>query len=240
MKKQILIVCIVAFLILLIDQILKIYIKSTFKPEETVDVFGDWFQLYYVENQGMAFGTKFGSGMWAKLGLSILRIIAIGAIIYYFIQQAKKGVRTEFLIAIGLIFAGATGNLIDSMFYDFIFDYDPCLGFNHLEGSGIKTDCGIWGEIETRHTGFLQGNVVDMFHFTAQWPSWVPWYNENPVSSVDNQIFPAIWNFADTSISIGVAMVILRQRKYFPKKPKKLASGEATEDKSEGEPTPTV
>lgn len=218
MKKQISIVCIVVFLILLIDQFLKIYIKSTFKPDEHVPVFGDWFELYYVENQGMAFGTKFGASMWAKLGLSVFRIIAIGAIIYYFLKQAKRGVRTEFLIAIGLIFAGAAGNLIDSMLYDYIFPYDPCMGFNHLEGSGIHTDCGIWGDVETRHTGFLMGNVVDMFHFTPCWPSWVPWYNENPESSVDNQMFPAIWNFADTSITIGVAMVILRQRKYFPKK----------------------
>lgn len=230
MKKQITIVCIVIFLILLIDQLLKIYIKTSFKPDESVDVFGDWFKLYYVENQGMAFGTKFGASIWAKLGLSIFRIFAICAIVYYFIKQAKKGVRTEFLLAIGLIFAGAFGNLFDSMFYDFIFDYDPCMGFNHLPGSGIKTDCGIWGQIETRHTGFLMGNVVDMFQFTAEWPSWVPWYNEHPEYPGQNQMFPAIWNVADTSITIGVAMVIIRQRKYFPKDkgPKKLASGEAT------------
>ncbi|WP_430405303.1 signal peptidase II [Fluviicola sp.] len=104
------------------------------------------------------------------MGLSIFRIFASGAIAYYFIKQWRKGARTEFLIAIGLVFAGATGNLIDSMFYDFIFDYDPCIGFNHLEGSGIWSDCGIMGKQETRHTGFLMGNVVDMFQFTVEWP----------------------------------------------------------------------
>lgn len=217
MKKQILIVSIIVFAVLLIDQALKIYIKTSFKPDESVDVFGDWFKLYFVENQGMAFGTKFGSGMWAKLGLSLFRVVAIGAIVYYFLKQLKSGAKTEFLVAVGLIFAGATGNLIDSMFYDFLFDYDPCMAFNHLAGSGIKTDCGIWGEIETRHTGFLMGNVVDMFQFTAEWPSWVPWYDETSNYPGANQMFPAIWNVADTSITVGVGMVILRQRKYFPK-----------------------
>jgi len=223
LKKQIIIACVVAFLILLIDQVLKIYIKSTFEPNDQVPVFGDWFELYYVENQGMAFGTTFGASMWAKLGLSIFRIIAIGAIVYYFIKQAKNGARTEFLIAIGLIFAGATGNLIDSMFYDYIFPYDPCMPFNMSEGSGLKRMC--YGfPMETRHTGFLMGNVVDMFHFKPDWPSWVPWYNEHPESTTDNQMFPAIWNFADTSISVGVGMVILRQRKYFPKEKQGLWS----------------
>lgn len=122
----------------------------------------------------MAFGQTFGSSMWSKLGLSIFRIIAISAIGYYLCKQWKNGARTEFLIAIGLVFAGAFGNLIDSMFYDFIFPYDPCISFNHLPGSGVKSECGFFGEIETRHTGFLMGNVVDMFQFTAEWPSWVP------------------------------------------------------------------
>lgn len=157
--------------------------------------------------------------MWAKLGLSIFRIIAIGAIVYYFMKQLKKGARTEFLIAIGLIFAGATGNLLDSMFYDFMFKYDACISFNHMPGSGIR-GCGFAPEIETRHTGFLLGNVVDMFEFTATWPTWVPWYDKND----SNIIFPAIWNVADTSISIGVGMVILRQRKYFPKKKPEMLS----------------
>ena len=102
------------------------------------------------------------------------------------------------------------------MFYDFIFDYDPCIAFNHLEGSVVWSDCGIMGKQETRHTGFLLGNVVDMFQFNVEWPSWVPWYDKNG----DNQIFPAIWNVADAAISIGVIMIIFRQRKYFPKENK--------------------
>lgn len=211
MKKNLLIVGAIVALILLLDQIVKIYIKTHFSPGEDYAVFGDWFVLEYIENQGMAFGTTFGNQMWHKLALSIFRVIAIIGICYYWYKQAKEGVRREFLIAIGLILAGATGNLIDSMFYDFVFPYDPCMGFNHLEGSGIKTDCGIFGEIETRHTGFLLGNVVDMFKFQANWPEWMPWLG-------GKEVFPAIWNVADASITSGVILVFIRQRKYFPKK----------------------
>ena len=211
MKRKIFIVALVVTLILALDQIIKIYIKSTFVPGESQPLLGDWFVLEFIENQGMAFGTTFGSKVWHKLALSIFRILAISALVYYWIKQAKKGVRLEFLIAIGLVFAGATGNLIDSMFYDFVFPYDPCMAFNHLEGSGIVTDCGFFGEIETRHTGFLFGNVVDMFKFQATWPEWMPWLG-------GGEVFPAIWNLADASISIGVVTIFIRQRAYFPKK----------------------
>jgi signal peptidase II len=214
-KKKTILVCVIVFLILLIDQVIKIWVKTSFSVyDEPVNVFGSWFRLIYIENQGMAFGTTFGSGMWSKLFLSLFRIVAIIGIAYYWVKQAKSGVKTEFLIAIGFIFAGALGNLIDSMFYDFIFKYEPCLSFNHLNGSGIKTDCGYWGIIETRHTGFLFGNVVDMFQFNFTWPQWVPWLG-------GSEVFPAIWNIADGAITIGVLMVLIRQRAYFPKDKKK-------------------
>ncbi len=212
MRKKLLIVGAVVALILLLDQLIKIWVKSNIDiSDQPINLVGSWFRIVYVENQGMAFGTTFGSGMWAKLALSIFRIIAICGIAYYWVKQAKAGARTEFLIAVGFIFAGATGNLIDSMFYDFIFPYDPCLSFNHLEGSGVFTDCGFYGKIETRHTGFLLGNVVDMFQFDVSWPSWVPWLG-------GRDIFPAVWNTADGSITVGVLMVLFRQRKYFKKK----------------------
>jgi signal peptidase II len=209
-KKNLVIVGAVVALILFLDQFIKVYIKSHFAPGESVSVFGDWFVLEYLENQGMAFGTTFGNKIWHKLALSIFRIVAITGMTYYLIKQAKQGAKRELLIVIGLIVAGATGNLIDSMFYDFVFPYDPCMGFNHLEGSGVLTDCGIFGEIETRHTGFLLGNVVDMFKFQAFWPEWLPWLG-------GKEVFPAIWNLADGAISVGVIMVFIRQRNYFPK-----------------------
>jgi signal peptidase II len=201
-------------LILFIDQAIKVYIKTHFSPgDDPVSVFGNWFVLEYIENQGMAFGTTFGNKLWHKLALSIFRIFAIIGICYYWYKQAQDGAKREFLVAIGLILAGATGNLIDSMFYDFIFPYDPCMPFNHLEGSGLVTDCGFFGKLETRHTGFLLGNVVDMFKFQAFWPEWLPWLG-------GREVFPAIWNLADAAISIGVVMIFIRQRAYFPNKKK--------------------
>lgn len=220
-KRNLWIVGAIVAAVLLIDQVIKVWVKTTFHYyDEPTPVFGNWFRLVYIENQGMAFGTTFGSSMWAKLGLSVFRIVAIAGIGYYWWKQAKKGVRTELLIAIGFIFAGATGNLIDSMFYDFIFPYDGCIAFNHLEGSGVFTDCGWLGKQETRHTGFLLGNVVDMFQFNMTWPQWVPWVG-------GSEVFPAIWNIADGSITVGVLMILFRQRAYFKKTPKKsiLVSG---------------
>ena len=213
MKKNLIVVGTIIVLILFLDQLLKVYIKTTFMPGEVRPLIGDWFLLDYIENPGMAFGTTFGSSMWHKLALSIFRVFAIIGICYYWVQQARRGVKREFLIAVGLILAGATGNLIDSMFYDFAFKYDPCIGYNHLAGSGIKTDCGFFGTIETRHTGFLLGNVVDMFKFQAHWPQWIPWIG-------GAEVFPAIWNLADFSISSGIILIFIRQKKYFPKESK--------------------
>lgn len=206
-------------LILILDQVLKVYIKTHFSPGEVSPLIGDWFVLDYTENPGMAFGTTFGSAMWHKLALSIFRIGAIIGIVYFWYQQAKQGAKREFLIALGLILAGATGNLIDSMFYDFMFPYNPCMPFNQLEGSGIISDCGMFGQIETRHTGFLLGNVVDMFKFHAYWPEWMPWLG-------GRDVFPAIWNLADASISTGVVLVLIRQRNYFPNKKSKKNNAE--------------
>lgn len=211
MKRNLYLVGAIIALILILDQALKIYIKTHFSPFEVAPLLGDWLVLDYTENPGMAFGTVFGAAMWHKLALSLFRIVAIVGISIFWFQQAKSSAKREFLIAIGLILAGATGNLIDSMCYDFIFPYDACLEFNRLEGSGVISDCGIWGQIETRHTGFLLGNVVDMFKFNAFWPDWMPWL-------AGREVFPAIWNIADASITCGVLLVIFRQRHYLPKR----------------------
>lgn len=220
MKKNLIIVLSIVIAILALDQIIKIYVKTHFDAD-TYPVFGDWFVMEYTENQGMAFGTTFGASHWAKLFLSIFRIIAIVGISYYLIKQARKNMKLEFLIAIGLILAGAPGNLIDSMFYDFIFPIDeymdPTMTYNLLPGSGniheFTVDGYTWKE-EIRHTGFLFGNVVDMFQFQGTWPSWMPWVG-------GKEVFPAIWNVADASITLGVVMVFLRQRSYFPKEKEK-------------------
>jgi signal peptidase II len=195
--------------LLSLDQWLKIYIKTTFEPNQTKYIFGNWFALHYIENQGMAFGTTLGVSIYGKLALSIFRIVAIGGIVYYIIKEIKRGVGFLQLSALTLILAGATGNLIDSMFYDFIFPFNPCDSYNQLEGSGIKMKCdqfGISYPVEVRNRGFLFGNVVDMFQFDAYWPTWMPWIGGSPV-------FPAIWNVADTCISVGVGLMIVIYRK---------------------------
>jgi signal peptidase II len=208
-------VAILVISLLILDQVVKIWVKTSFSSDEVKYLFGTWFSLHYIENQGMAFGTTFGSGMWHKLALSIFRILAIGFIIYYILRESKKvEVRTEYLLAIGLILSGAAGNLIDSMIYDFLFTFNPCEGFNQLPGSGKFMNCKDYGfeyQVEVRHRGFLLANVVDMFQFEAFWPKWVPIVG-------GGQVFPAIWNVADSCISVGIGWIIIRQRKFFPKK----------------------
>jgi signal peptidase II len=213
-KRKVLIIGCIIFFLLLIDQLTKIYIKSSFSSNETNFILGDWFALHYIENPGMAFGTTFGSEIWHKLALSLLRVVAIIFIGIFIYKEIKKDAKIEYLIAISLIFSGATGNLIDSMLYDFIFPFNPCEGFNQHPGSGIKMNCMDYGfkqTLEVRHQGFLLGNVVDMFQFNFYWPKWVPYFS-------GQAIFPAIWNIADACITSGVILIIIRQKKYFPKK----------------------
>lgn len=207
-------------LILLLDQLLKIYVKNSFLQGENFQlgmehpILGDWFVMEYIENRGMAFGTSFGNKAWHKLALSIFRIIAVGALIYYWIKQARAGMKMGFLVLLGLIIAGATGNLLDSMYYDYYFPYDPCFPYNIQEGSGIFVECDFFGQMETKPRGFLYGNVVDMFKFDATWPKSFPWVGGEPV-------FPAIWNLADAAISVGIVSILIWNRRFFPKENKK-------------------
>lgn len=216
MRKKLTIVTAVVIGLLILDQAIKIYIKTDFESDEVRYVFGNWFALHYVENRGMAFGTTFGSGIFSKLALSIFRLVAFFGISYYIYLEAKKGKSLGFLLTIGLVLAGATGNLLDSMIYDFIFPFNPCEAYNQVSGTGIHMKCHDFGfdyPVEVRHRGFLLGNVVDMFQFDAMWPKWVPGLGGGP-------IFPAIWNFADACISVGVAIIILRYKRFFPSEQK--------------------
>ena len=228
MKKNYLISFGVVLLVLIIDQVIKLWVKTSFSYDDpSIDLIGGWFKLNYVENQGMAFGATLGGGIWGKLILSVFRVIAIVAITYYLVKQIKIGSKREFIVVISLVLAGATGNLIDSMFYDLFFELDPCLSFNQLEGSGIFRECEYYGfveEVEVRNTGFLFGNVVDMFQFDANWPDWMPWLG-------GSQVFPAIWNVADGAISVAVILVLIRQKTYFstPAKPEEVET-EKTEE----------
>ncbi len=209
MRKKSKIAIIIIFLVLLIDQAVKIWIKTSFDIQESRPFVPGVLQLFYIENRGMAFGTTLGDSNWAKYALSIFRLIAIVGIGFYIkklVQNEKT--KTSFIIAIALIFAGATGNLIDSMFYDLIFPIDPSIRTNM-----VLNDVGFPihdnnGDVLLRDGGFLLGSVVDMFQFTPVWPEWMPF----DLGGTD--IFSAIWNVADAAISIGVVMILFRYRDF--------------------------
>lgn len=165
-------------------------------------VFGDWFIIHFTENEGMAFGMKFG-GEFGKLALSIFRIIAIIAIGWYLNTLTKKKSPFGLILSISLIMAGAIGNIIDSAFYGLIFSdsiYQVATLFPEGGGSGT----------------FLHGKVVDMLYFPiieGQFPDWLPiWGSEKFI------FFRPVFNIADSSITIGVLSLVIFQRKFFKKR----------------------
>lgn len=198
--------------ILIIDQIVKVLVKTQMYPHEQIGIIDGFFQLYYIENKGMAFGTTLGNGVIGKYALSIFRLIAIVGIGYYISKLLKeKGTPKGMIYAVGLIFAGAAGNLIDGAVYDYIWELDPNIAWNYAEDANGSWMIGEDGTPVLRNSGFLLGSVVDMFQFTARWPSWMPF------GLGGEEIFAAIWNIADAAITIGVAMIILNYRKFFKK-----------------------
>lgn len=208
MKKKSLIIATVVLLILIIDQWVKIWVKTTFEYNESRPLIDGVIQLFYIENRGMAFGTKLGEGNLAKYFLSVFRFVAIiGIIVYIKRLIAEKNVKTSFLIAIAFILAGAAGNLLDSMFYDIIFEVDPLIHDNWLINENGFPIFDAQGHVVLRNHGFLLGSVVDMFQFTVNWPKWMPF------DLGGRPIFSAIWNVADAAITVGVFMIIFRYRK---------------------------
>mgnify|MGYP003631620951 FL=1 len=202
-KKNIAILTVI--LAILIDQIVKIYIKTNFVLGEEVLVF-DWFRIHFVENNGMAMGFEFG-GKGGKLFLTLFRLIAVGGIIYWLANTVKSKLPNIVVIAIGLIFAGAVGNIIDSIFYGVIFD---------TPRNGVATlfSDKPYGEL-------FHGKVVDMFYFPfweGVWPEWIPFIGGEP-----GGFFSYIFNPADFYISVGVGLLFLFSKKAFPKEEKKAA-----------------
>lgn len=188
-------------LLLIIDQAIKFAIKLNMTIGESIPVFGNWFQIYFIENNGMAFGMEWG-GSFGKLLLSLFRVGLIGFIIHYLyklIRQASTPVGV--LVGIALILVGAMGNVVDSLVYGVIFNESTYTSVATLfpEGGG--------------YAPVLFGKVVDMFYFpiiTSQFPDWFPvWGGEEFV------FFRPIFNFADACISCGVAYIVLFQRKFF-------------------------
>lgn len=188
-------------LIVIADQILKIYIKTHYHAGESHPVLGNWFQLYFIENEGMAYGWKLG-GEWGKMALTLFRLAAVIYGVFYIKKIVEKKYHKGFIICVALIFAGALGNLIDSMFYGMIFENSS---MDTLNVARIFPAHG--------YAGFLHGNVVDMLYFPiihTQLPDWIPFFGGK-----DFDFFSPIFNLADTSISTGIIAVFVFQRRFF-------------------------
>ncbi len=202
-------VILIIMLIVLGDQALKIYIKTGYHLNTSHNVFGNWFQLYFVENPGMAYGWKFG-GNWGKVALTVFRLGAVVFGTWYLGQIIKKKYHKGFIVCAALVYAGALGNLIDSCFYGLIFDkgmvFDPQLK-EYMGYSGLAVFS------KNGYASFLHGNVVDMLYFPVikgHFPSWVPgWGGE------DFEFFRPIFNIADASISTGIISILFFQKSFF-------------------------
>ncbi len=203
----------VIILILVFDQILKVWIKTSFVLGEELNVFGNWFILHFVENKGMAFGFEF-SGKFGKVILTLFRLIAATAIYWYLLKLIKKGIPNGLVISIALIFAGAIGNVIDSAFYGLIFsDSFGRIAEVFPAGGG--------------YASFLHGSVVDMLFFPlidTTFPTWLPF-----VGGEEFMFFRPVFNIADSAITVGITIILIFYRKFFAEEDKKAVEVSAEE-----------
>ncbi len=201
LKKSLLLVTV----ILIIDQISKIYIKTHFTYQESVAVF-DWFQILFIENSGAAWGAKLSdflpvSESTGKLILTIFRLLAITGIGYWLYDTIKKNSPNTLILAVSLIFAGAVGNILDSVFYGTLF--------NESTPSQVATLFS-----DEPYDSIFYGKVVDMLHFPiikgAVWPEWVPYFGGSTFN-----FFEPVFNIADMAISTGVGVLLVFNKKAF-------------------------
>jgi signal peptidase II len=199
----------VIFLILLVDQFSKIWIKTHLIAGESIHV-TNWFHILFVENNGMAFGME----LFDKGFLTVFRIIAVIAIGYYIYHTIKKEFNFGFTIAICLIFTGALGNIIDCVFYGVWFDSSVGRVATFLSGN-------------EGYAPLFYGKVVDMLYFPlidTVWPSWIPW-----IGGTTFTFFDPVFNLADSAICIGVFYILIFQRKYFMESSEKEETKEPEE-----------
>lgn len=186
----------ISVLVIIVDQVVKLAVHSNMALNTEFPVFGDWFRIHYILNSGMAFGLKV-DWEYGKLLLTVFRLIAMGGIGYYLISLINRQVPQGLCWSIALILGGAVGNLIDSVFYGVLLDNAP------LDAV----------------TPWFHGQVIDMLYFPiiqTTFPSWVPiWAGQS------FEFFRPIFNVADASIFIGVAIILIFQKQFFPDKSKK-------------------
>ena len=216
MKNKGLLLCAIIVSILLVDQCIKFYIKTHFRLGEEILPLGvSWCRLHFVENEGMAFGWSLG-GEWGKVILSLFRLVAVVFLGLYMRSLLRQNVNFGFLCCLALVWAGAFGNIIDSIFYGLLFSSSEGTTLPALllpQGGG--------------YAGLLHGRVVDMFYFplwSGLLPNWLPvWGGQY------SEFFRPVFNFADASISVGVFFIVLLQTRFFPDSSKQTPEPTMTE-----------
>lgn len=210
LKRSVLVWWII-LMVLLVDQVLKIWVKTHMEYGDEIKIFGlDWALIHFVENNGMAFGLSLG-GDYGKLALSLFRIIAVAFLVYYLRFLLKTNAATGILVSFSLILAGALGNILDSAFYGMLFSESPYHG-------GVATLFPEGGG----YASFLHGRVVDMFFFpmfSGYFPEWMPF-----VGGDHYLFFKPVFNVADASITLGVLNILIFQRQFLSYKEPEPAS----------------
>ena len=213
-KKQARLAVILTVAILVVDQLVKILVKTNMQIGEDIPLIGNWCRLHFIENVGFAFGMSVGGNI-GKVALTLLRLVASAVIVWYIARIIRKGCRTSLVICLSLILTGAVGNLIDSCFYGLIFNesyYNVAVLFPPEGG----------------YAPLFQGRVVDMFYFPLfefVWPNWVPF-----LGGQHFEFFNAIFNVADAAITIGIFWLCIDLFFIAPKYSKSTETeGEASE-----------
>lgn len=196
--------------ILLIDQAIKIWVKTSMMLHESIHV-TDWFYITFIENMGMAFGMQLGS----KIVLSLFRVFAISALTYYIWLEVRRKSRTGYIVCLAMVLAGALGNLIDCLFYGMVFCESSPFYVSYFVPFG------------TGYAPLLMGKVVDMFYFPlieTEWPLWMPF-----LGGEHFVFFSPVFNFADASISVSVVLLLL----FYRKEISRISLSSAAEHKEE-------
>ena len=218
-KQHLLIWCIIG-IILIADQALKIWVKTHMYIGEEIPLLGDWFVLHFVENEGFAFGMKFG-GATGKVLLTLFRLVASLALLVALPLLIKRGARTGFIAYMALITAGALGNVIDCIAYGLIFN------------SPMPPQVAQFLPPEGGYASLFNGRVVDMFYFPLcewNWPDWMPWIGGNHFV-----FFQPIFNVADASLSVSVIVLILFYTRWLASGTSNEKNGENGKDGENGE-----